>query len=434
MISDALDGKIDLIITKSVSRFARNTVDSLTTVRLLKEKGVEVYFEKENIWTLDSKGELLITIMLSLAQEESRSLSENCTWGIRKRFEEGKVKMSYKNFLGYEKDKEGNIVINEREATIVRYIYSRYLQGIAPNTIAKELEEKKIKNVRGTIKWYGSTIISMLQNEKYTGNAILQKTYSIDFLSKKRKGNNGEVPKYYVENSHPSIITKEQFELVQEEFEKRGNLKNKNINKSVFANKVICGDCGSVYTTKTWHSTSKYKRIIFQCSNKYKNKVRCTTPHFYEEELKEIAVNAINELIKDKDSILENCNLVLNQVLQTDKLKSKEENLTIEVKKLSKELNQLVVSNATTIQNQVEYDEKYNSLYSTYSSALNKLKNLQSTIQDKKNRKSKIKQFLKTLKSQDVILTEFSPNLFLSLVDRIEVYSKDDIKVVFESE
>ncbi len=152
MVKDALNGKIDLIITKSVSRFARNTVDSLTTVRKLKEKGIEIYFEKENIWTLDSKGELLITIMSSLAQEESRSLSENCTWGIRKRFEEGKVKKSYGSFLGYKKDDNGNIVINERDATIVRYIYSRYLQGIAPNAIAKELEEKKVKNVRGTIK------------------------------------------------------------------------------------------------------------------------------------------------------------------------------------------------------------------------------------------------------------------------------------------
>ena len=244
MVSDALDGKIDLIITNSVSRSARNTLDSLTTVRTLKEKGIEIYFEKENLWTLDSKGELLITIMSSLAQEESRSISENCTWGIRKRFEEGKVKMSYGSFLGYEKDDNGNIVINEREAIIVRYIYSRYLQGIAPNTIAKELEDKEVKNVRGKVKWYGFSIKSMLQNEKYTGNAILQKTYSTDFLSQKRKVNNIEVPKYYVENSHPAIITKEQFELVQEEFEKRGNLKNKNINKSVFANKVICGDFG----------------------------------------------------------------------------------------------------------------------------------------------------------------------------------------------
>ena len=306
--------------------------------------------------------------------------------------------MSYGSFLGYEKADDGNIIINGREIAIVRYIYSRYLQSIATNTIAKELEDKEVKNVRGEIKWYGSSIKSMLQNEKYTGNAILQKKISTDFLLKKRKVNNGEVPKYYVENSHPSIITKEQFNLVQEKFEKRVNLKNKNINKSVLANKVICGDCGSVYITKIWHSTSKYKRIIFQCSDKYKNKERCTTPHLYEEELKE-----------------------------------KEETLTIEVDKLSKELNQLVASNATTTQNQVEYDEKYNNLYSNYSSALNKLKRIQSIIQDKSLIKSKINQFLKALKSHKEILTEFSPDVFLFLVDRIKVYPKDNIKVVFKN-
>ncbi len=434
MISDALKGKIDLIVTKSVSRFARNTVDSLTTVRKLKEKRIEIYFEKENIWTLDSKGELLITIMSSLAQEESRSISENCTWGIRKRFEEGKVRMSYGSFLGYEKDDDGNIVINEREAKIVQYIYSRFLQGLTPGAIARELEANEIKNVRGQVKWYGSTIKSMLQNEKYTGNAILQKTYSTDFLSKKRKVNNGEIPKFYVENSHPSIITQEQYDLVQSEFKKRGNLKNKNISTSVFANKVICGDCGSVYTTKTWHSTSKYKRIIWQCNNKYKNKVKCSTPHFREEELKEISVDAINGLIKDKDSIIESCNFVINQVLKTEELKAKEEPLTIEVDKLSKELNQLVASNATTIQNQADYDEKYNNLYSTYSSALDGLKSLQSTIQDKTIRQSKIKQFLNGLKAQDEIITEFSSDVFLSLIDIIKVYLKDDIKVVFKNE
>jgi DNA invertase Pin-like site-specific DNA recombinase len=222
MIQDALDGNIDLIVTKSVSRFARNTVDSLTTVRKLKEKGIEIYFEKENIWTLDSKGELLITIMSSLAQEESKSLSENCTWGIRKKFEEGVIRMSYSSFLGYEKDNEGNIAINEREAKIVKYIFSRFLQGLNPNLIAAELETKQIPNVKGNIKWYGTTIRSMLKNEKYTGNAILQKTYSVDFLSKKRKKNNGEITKYYVENSHPAIISQAKFDLVQEEFEKRG--------------------------------------------------------------------------------------------------------------------------------------------------------------------------------------------------------------------
>ncbi len=197
MIADALSGKIDLILTKSVSRFARNTVDSLTTIRQLKEKGVEVYFEKENIHTFDSKGEMLITIMSSLAQEESRSISENITWGVRKRFADGKVTVPYKSFLGYDKGEDGNLIINEKEADIIRMIYGLFLAGKSVNGIAADLTDMKIPTPRGNTRWNPSTVRSILTNEKYTGDAILQKTYCPDFLTKKRKINHGEVPKYH---------------------------------------------------------------------------------------------------------------------------------------------------------------------------------------------------------------------------------------------
>jgi site-specific DNA recombinase len=165
MISDALDGKIDLIVTKSVSRFARNTVDSLTTIRELKEKGVECYFEKENIWTLDSKGELLITIMSSLAQEESRSISENVTWGQRKRMADGKVSFAYSRFLGLDKDKEtGKIVVNQEQAKTVRLIFRLFLEGLTPNAIAKELTNRGIKTPSGKDVWNQSTVRRMLSN------------------------------------------------------------------------------------------------------------------------------------------------------------------------------------------------------------------------------------------------------------------------------
>lgn len=433
MISDALDGKINLIVTKSVSRFARNTVDSLTTVRQLKEKGIEVYFEKENIWTLDSKGELLITIMSSLAQEESRSISENCIWGIRKKFEDGKVSMPYKSFLGYEKDEEDNIVINEREANIVRYIYSRFLQGLTPGAIARELEAKEIKNVRGDIKWYGSTLSSMLSNEKYTGNAILQKTYSTDFLSKKRKINNGEVPKFYVENSHPAIVTQEQFDLVQSELKKRTKLINKNKSIKVFANKIICGDCGSVYGSKLWHSTSKYRRTVWQCNNKFINDKKCTTPHFNEEKLKQISVDAINKLVNEKDSILKECNTIINELLKTKDLKTKKEKLVNELDVISALIEKLVVNNSTSIQDQVVYEEKYNELTGRYYSVKEELEKVQEDINDKHVRRIKVKKFLKSLQAQEEFISEFSPNIFTSLVDRIEVYTKESYKVVFKN-
>jgi len=183
MVADALAGKIDLIITKSVSRFARNTVDTLTTVRKLKEKGVEVYFEKENIYTLDSKGELLITIMSSLAQDESRNISENTTWGKRKQIADGKISLPYAHFLGYEKGDNGLPRIVESEAKIVKLIYSLYLQGKTHNIIAKHLTEKGIPTPAGKQKWSISTVMSILQNEKYKGDAMLQKHFTVDYLS-----------------------------------------------------------------------------------------------------------------------------------------------------------------------------------------------------------------------------------------------------------
>ena len=201
MITDALAGKIDLIVTKSVSRFARNTVDSLVTVRKLKERGVEIFFEKENIWTLDSKGELLITIMSSLAQEESRSISENVTWGQRKRFSDGKVSMPYKHFLGYEKGENGQPVVNEKEAVIVRLIFRLFLEGKTPAGICRHLDANSIPTPSGKQKWSQTTINSILRNEKYKGDALLQKRFTVDFLTKRMKTNTGEVPQFYVEGT-----------------------------------------------------------------------------------------------------------------------------------------------------------------------------------------------------------------------------------------
>lgn len=186
MIADALDGKIDLIVTKSVSRFARNTVDSLTTVRKLKEKGVEVYFQKENIYTLDSKGELLITIMSSLAQEESRSISENVTWGQRKRMADGKVSIPYGRFLGYRKGENGLPEIVPEEAETVRLIYRSFMEGLSYYKIAQLLMRKGIPAPGGGTKWYGRTVESILTNEKYKGSALLHISTAILIRSKLR--------------------------------------------------------------------------------------------------------------------------------------------------------------------------------------------------------------------------------------------------------
>jgi len=212
MIADCKAGKIDMIITKSISRFARNTLDCLNFVRLLKDLGIGVIFEKENMFTLDSKGEVLLSILSSLAQDESRSISESSTWGIRRRFEQGKLHLNHTKFLGYDKDPNGNLMINQKQAKIVRRIYREFLDGKGAARIAKDLEADGVPNWSGKAKWHESTIRSMLTNVKYKGDALLQKSYTVDFLTKKRAKNTGQVPQYYVSEGHPAIIDKDQWE------------------------------------------------------------------------------------------------------------------------------------------------------------------------------------------------------------------------------
>lgn len=215
MVADAMDGKIDIIITKSLSRFARNTVDALSVIRKLKSNQVGVYFEKEDIYTLDSKGEFLITLMSSLAEEESRSISENVKWGQRKRFADGKYHMPYKHFLGYKKGQNGEPELVEEEAKIIRIIFRLCLEGYSSNAIAKKLTDSNIPSPAGNEEWQRQTIDSILQNEKYYGAALLQKKYCEDYRTKKMRVNNGELPQYYVENGHEGIVTKEIFDAVQ---------------------------------------------------------------------------------------------------------------------------------------------------------------------------------------------------------------------------
>ena len=225
MIEDAKAGKFDLLINKSISRFGRNTVDTLNTVRLLQSSGIEVYFEKENISTFDSKGEFILTIMASLAQEESRSISDNVKMGKRWGYQNGKFSIPYGSFLGYKKGEDGKIAIDENEAATVREIYRMFLvEGMTPGGIAKELKRRGIKTARQKDSWSKVGLMLILTNEKYKGDALLQKGYVENFLEHKTIKNNGILPQYYVENSHPYIIEKEMWELVQLEIERRNKI------------------------------------------------------------------------------------------------------------------------------------------------------------------------------------------------------------------
>lgn len=318
MVADAMAGKIDLIITKSVSRFARNTVDSLTTIRQLKENGTECYFEKENIWTFDSKGELLLTIMSSIAQEEARSISENCTWGQRKRFADGKVSVPFKSFLGYDRGDDGNLVINKEQAKLVRRIYGMYLQGMTAYAIARTLTKEGIPTPGGKQTWYMSTVKSILTNEKYKGDALLQKTYTSDFLTKKKKINRGEVPQYYVKNNHEAIIEPAVFDMVQKLIKSNEQGKGRYSCVSIFSGKIKCGECGGWYGSKVWHSNDKYRRVIWQCSRKYNNKKKCRTPHVDEKTIRQAFISAVNKLVTSKEEIIEDLEQIKEEIFDSN--------------------------------------------------------------------------------------------------------------------
>ena len=312
MIKDCREGKIDMIITKSISRFARNTLDCLNFVRELKELGVGVIFEKEAINTLDAKGEVLLTILSSLAQDESRSISENSTWGIRRRFENGQFKMSTKRFLGYDTDENGKLVINREQAKIVERIYDEYLSGKTVDHIKRILEKEEVKNWNGTTKWHAKTIQSMLQNEKYKGDAILQKSYTVDFLTKKRAKNEGHIQQYHIEENHEAIIDPLIWEAVQLEYDRRSNYIEEhgtnsyshNPEKNFFAGKVVCGTCNQAFTRKGWKSKNSYRKV-WQCQERYKVKgvQGCTNRHIDEVILIDAFILCWNALLDNREEL-----------------------------------------------------------------------------------------------------------------------------------
>lgn len=275
MITACKRGHIDLIITKSLSRFARNTVDCLETVRLLKANGIGVYFEKENINTLTESSEFLITLFSGFAPAESESLSKNVAWGKAKSAEAGKVTFQYKKMLGYRKGADGQPEIVPEEAEVIKRIYHRYLDGCTLGQIKRELDEDNVPTAQGVEFWSPAIIHNILTNEKYIGDALLQKTYVTDCISKKVKKNQGERAMYYVENNHPAIISREMFDQVRNEMTRRSS-KRKVLQKSgktelgkysgkyALTELLVCGECGSPYKRVTWARNGK-KRIVWRC-------------------------------------------------------------------------------------------------------------------------------------------------------------------------
>ena len=434
MIADALAGKISLIVTKSVSRFARNTVDSLTTIRELKAHGIEVFFEKENIWTFDSKGELLITLMSSLAQEESRSISENVTWGQRKRMADGQVCMPYGQFLGYRKGSDGKPEIVPEEAELVRRIYREFLSGMAASRIAKTLTKEGVPTPGGCEKWQISVIESILSNEKYKGDARLQKKFTVDFLTKKMKVNEGEVPQFYVEGSHPAIVDPAEWDLVQKELERRKSHPRQRFWNNGFGGKIVCGECGAAFGPKVWHSTDAYRRTVWQCNRKYQptkggeKKRPCATPHLTEEQIKGAFCRALSTLLVDRDKILADGKAVIAALTDCTSLDKKAEAIDAELAGVAARIEQLVKENAVIAADQEKYSERYNSLVGEYETLQRKREAVEKEKRARAEKREALETFYGELEELEVA---FSPQRWNAIVEKVVVGTDGALTFLF---
>lgn len=423
MIADALAGRIDLIITKSVSRFARNTVDSLSTIRTLKEQ----------IWTFDGRRELLISIMSSIAQEEARSISENCTWGQRKRFADGKVTVPFKRFLGYDRGSDGNLVINEEQAVIVRKIYSLFLQGKTPYAIAKQLTKEGVLTPGGKTNWCRKVVESILTNEKYKGDALLQKVFTTDFLTKKKRKNEGHVPQYYVADNHPAIIEPVIFDQVQQLMEIRRNNPHQNSSVSIFSSKIVCGDCGGFYGSKVWHSNDKYRKIIWRCNHKYANGCKCTTPHISESQLIEKFMIAFNHIFVERDELIDTFQEIGDALFNTNKLTEQQKELETELAVITKIVEKMIAENSRKAQDQDAYNQKRSALVERYDKTKEKLDKVNIELIELLARKSAAERFLAELRKMDAPITEFSENLWLNTITSVTIFQSGEMVFTFKN-
>lgn len=446
MIEDCVAGKIDLVLTKSVSRFARNTVDSLQNIRKLKEKNIGVYFEKEGVNTLEGTGELLITILSSQAQEESRNLSENTRWGLVRRFENGIVSVNHKKFLGYTKDENGELIIVPEEAELVRRIFRLYLEGASILQITRALEADRIKTVTGKDKWHCSVIEKMLQNEKYMGDALLQKTYTVDFLTKKRVKNQGIVPQYYIEDNHEPIIPKELFYRVQEEKARRASMhkssitrkakqeKSKYSSKYALSDLMVCGECGHPYRRQTW---SKYgeKSGVWRCESRLKNGTKnCRhSPTLKEKPLYEAIMTAINSVVENQGEFVGAFRENVIRVIGNNSTKNVPTEYDKQIETLQGRMLTLIENHAKQGAAMEDFEEQYQEIAAGIREL--KLKKLK-LVQVKKLGESygqRVEDVDHCIGKVNCRIGEFDNDLVRRLLESVKVINGDKIEIQFKS-
>lgn len=435
LINDCMNGDVDMIITKSISRFARNTLDTLKYVRMLKEKGIAVFFEEENINTLTMDGELLLVILSSVAQQEVENISANVKKGLKMKMQRGEL-VGFQGCLGYDYHPEDkSITINEEEAEIVRYIFRRYIEGAGGSVIAHELENLGYRTKRGSTRWAETTVIGIIKNEKYKGDILMGKTFTLDPISKRRLDNFGEEDQFYIRDHHEAIISEEMFEKAQEILKRRAKprrlgtdgKREKFSRKYAFSCMLECGFCGGTLTRRSWHSGSQYNKTIWQCvtATKKGKKFCPDSKGIAEETIEQAFIESYRLLCQNNKDVLDEF------IARTEETLS-DSNASKQLAKVEKDIAALDTKRAKLVDMRLEeiidketYEQKYFDLSSQIDQLQKQREDLQQSAETESTMKRRISEFRKTLEQNEVLNT-FDRYVFESIVEKVIVGGYDE--------
>ena len=438
MIRKCRQKKIDLILTKSMSRFARNTLDSLKYIRALKELGIGIIFEKENINTLEMDTELIITFMSAFAQSESESISANVRWGKRQAMKEGKTSVNFKKLYGYFLDSEGNPRVDSDQAEVIRGIYNRYLQGASLRMIRQELEAEGIPNPAGREKWGIDQIRNILSNEKYCGDVLMQKTFIQDCISKKVVKNTGQLPMYLIQNNHPAIVSREVYQAVQAEKARRSataspSTKTSSTGRTCYASKfalserLVCGECGTLYRRCTWKRNGK-TRIVWRCVSRldYGTKYCHQSPTMDEEPLQRAIMAAISSVMAPKEKIN---GLITEAALEeTGKLPNSAMTLgdiNRRLEELEAEFDTLFNQSGSIDKNTIRFSQIANEM----ASLKEQREKISAQLRNSEAAQAHVHTIAAVLDQEDHHLTQWDEEMIRQLVHTVKVISADHIRV-----
>ena len=443
MINDCLAGKIDYIITKSVSRFARNTVDCLDYVRVLKSRGIGLFFEEQNIDTLKIDSELYLVIYAGFAQSESESMSKNITWSYRKKFEDGNAIFMYKKLLGYRKGEEGMPEVVPEEATIVMRIFNMYLAGNTPARISAVLKSENTEVPGKSLSFSSSMIANVLANEKYCGDSILQKTVTVDCISKTRRKNTGEAPMYYVQNSHPAIISRDIFHKVQEELIRRKTVTPKSSKSSItstgkysrfaLTDVLICGECGSRYKRVTWTSY-KQKRIVWRCINRldYGKKYCKESITIDEQALQNAIMRALNRFNEeDRPTYMALMKATIGEAIGLNGCSDEVDLLQRKVDALNRKMLELINESVQTGNDIESREDEFKQISDTITLLKNRINTIQELASSDSSSNDRLDQIQRVISEREQNGFQYDESIVRQMIECIKVYPNGKLDIIF---